>query len=56
MNMKNSTKKNLNNLINMLNGTELLKILINQNAGEDDVKYILSEFKESLNSQFAKLL
>lgn len=54
--MKNSTKKNLNNLINMLNNTEILQELINQKAGEDDVKYILSEFKESLDSQFAKLL
>lgn len=54
--MKNSTKKNLNNLINMLNNTDILKELINQNAGEDDVKYILSEFKESLDFQFAKLL
>ena len=54
--MKNITKKNLNNLINMLNITEILKTLILQNAGEDDMKYILSEFKESLDSQFAKLL
>lgn len=54
--MKNINKKNLNNLINMLNSTEILKTLILQNTGEDDMKYILSEFKESLNSQFAKLL
>ena len=54
--MNNNTKKNLNNLINMLNNTDILKELINQNAEEDDVKYILSEFKDSLDSQFAKLL
>lgn len=54
--MKNSTKKNLNNLINILNNTEILQELINQKAAEDDVKYILKEFKESLDSQFTKLL
>lgn len=54
--MNNNTKKNLNNLISMLNNTDILKELINQNAGEDDVKYILNEFKDSLNSQFANLL
>lgn len=54
--MKNSIKKKLNELISMLNNTELLQELINQNAGEDDVKYILNEFKEGLNSKFANLL
>lgn len=54
--MNNNTKKNLNNLISMLNNTDILKELINQNAGEDYVKYILNEFKESLDSQLSKLL
>lgn len=54
--MKNNTKKNLNELIYMLNSTEILKTLILQNAEEEDVKYILSEFKEGLDSQFTKLL
>lgn len=54
--MKNSTKKNLNNLINILNNKEILQELINQKAEEDDVKYILKEFKEILDSQFTKLL
>lgn len=54
--MKNITKKNLNNLINILNNTEILHELINQNAGEEDVKYILNEFKESLDTEFIKLL
>ena len=54
--MNNKTKKNLNNLISMLNNTDILKELINQNAGEEDIKYILNEFKEGLNSKFANLL
>lgn len=54
--MNNNTKKNINELISMLNNTDILKELINQNAGEDDVKYILNEFKENLDTEFIKLL
>lgn len=54
--MNNNTKKDLKKLINILNNTEILQELINQNADEDDLKFILRDFKESLDSQFVKLL
>lgn len=54
--MRNTTKKNLKELIEMMNNTEILKLLIDQKAKDEDVEAILSDFKEGLDSQFNKIL
>lgn len=54
--MRNTTKKNLKDLIEMLNNTEILQLLIDQKAKDEDVQAILGDFKEGLNSQFSKIL
>ena len=54
--MRNTTKKNLKDLIEMLNNTQILQLLIDQKAKDEDVQAILVDFKEGLDSQFSKIL
>lgn len=54
--MRNTTKKNLKDLIIHLNDTEILQNLIDHKAPDWSVEVIVSDFKESLDELFNKIM